>query len=149
MKATLLALTFALAFSAAADEKPALEFYVISPKKIEGGRFIDTKEFPKLGHISAKPELKMASLKSVALRRLPGGDTTIGIHLKPAQSDAFAKFTAQHVGQKILLMLEGKPLMAPTLREKIRTPALQLSIPDKTKRKQILQSLQKLVPAKD
>jgi hypothetical protein len=39
--------------------------------------------------------------------------------------------------------------MAPTLREKIRTPALQLSVPDKTKRKQILQSLQKLVPAKE
>ena len=47
----------------AADEKPALAFFTVSPEKIEGGRFIDTKTLPKLGHIAAKPGLVIAQLK--------------------------------------------------------------------------------------
>ena len=52
----------------AAEEKPALAFYVVSPEKIEGGRFIDTKTLPKLGHIAAKPGLVIAQLKEARRR---------------------------------------------------------------------------------
>ena len=54
------------------DEKPTLAFYVVSKEKIEGGRFIDTKAFPKLGHIAAKPALVITPLKEARLIKRPG-----------------------------------------------------------------------------
>ncbi len=51
-----------------AEEKPALAFYVVSPEKIEGGRFIDTKTLPQLGHIAVKPGLVIAQPKEARRR---------------------------------------------------------------------------------
>lgn len=111
----------------AADEKPTLAFYIVGPEKIEGGRFIDTKAFPKLGHIAAKPELVIAALKEACLiKRL-------------------ADFTSKNVGKIILLLLGNEPLIAPRVLEQIRTPTLQISLSNKQKRTRILQALKRLV----
>ena len=135
-----------LAFSLrAADEKPALAFYVVSNERIEGGRFINTKEFPKLGYISAKPGLGIAELSKVTLTKRPGERPTILITLKKEQADQLADFTGRNVDRKILLMLGNEPLIAPRILEKIRTVALQISVSDETKRKQILKKLRQLV----
>ena len=40
----------------------------------------------------------------------------------------------KNVGKKILLMLGNEPLIAPRVLEKIRTPALQISLPEEQKR---------------
>ena len=129
----------------AADEKPALAFYVVSKEKIEGGRFIDTKEFPKLGYIPTKPGLGIAELEKASLTKRPGDRPTILITLKKEQADQLADFTSRNVDRQILLMLGNEPLIAPRIAEKIRTPALQISVSDETKRKQILQKLRQLV----
>jgi len=145
MKTCALALVFICAVLLAADEKPTLAFYVVSLKKIEGGRFIDTKEFPKLGYIPTKPGLGIAELSKVTLTKRPGDSPTVLITLKKEQADQLADFTSRNVDRQILLMLGNEPLIAPRIAEKIRTPALQISVSDETKRKQILQKLRQLV----
>ena len=137
-----------LALSVWADEKPTLAFYVVSPNKIEGGRFIDTKECPKLGYIPTKPGLGIAELEKANLTKRPGDSPTILITLKKEQADQLAGFTGMNVDRQILLMLGNEPLIAPRIVEKIRTPALQISLSDETKRKQILQKLRQLVDKK-
>ena len=137
-----------LALSVWADEKPTLAFYVVSPKKIEGGRFIDTKEFPKLGYIPAKPGLGIAELSKVTLTKRPDDRPTILITLKKEQADKLADFTGRNIDRQILLMLGNEPLIAPRIVEKIRTPALQISLFDEKKQKQVLQKLRQLVDKK-
>jgi len=129
----------------ATDEKPTLAFYIVSNEKIEGGRFIDTKEFPKLGYIPAKPGLGIAKLSKVTLTKRPRDSPIILITLKQEQVNQLADFTDRNVDRQILLMLGNEPLIAPRILEKIRTPALQISVSDEKKQKQILQKLRQLV----
>jgi len=145
MRALILALAFSCTTALATEKKPTLAFYVVSPKKIEGGRFIDTKEFPKLGYIPAKPGLGITELSMVALTKRPGDRSPILITLKQKQVEQLANFTGRNVDRKILLMLGNEPLIAPRILEKIRTPVLQISVSDEKKQKQILQKLRQLV----
>jgi len=43
-----------------------LAFHVLSDDKIEGGRFIDTVDLPKLGYISSQPDLVITQLVAVS-----------------------------------------------------------------------------------
>ena len=129
----------------AAEEKPTLAFYVVSPEKIEGGRFIDTKTLPKLGHIAAKPGLVIAQLKEASLIKRAGDRSNILIVLGDKEVDQFAEFTGQNVGKILLLMLGNEPLIAPKVLEKIRTSAPQISLSDKQKRIRIFEALKWLV----
>ena len=145
MRAFIPALAFFCTAVLAAEKKPMLAFYVVSPKKIEGGRFIDTKESPKLGYIPARPSLGIVELKKVALTRRPGDRPTILITLKQEHVEQLANFIGRNIDRQILLMLGEKPLIAPRILEKISTPALQISVLDEKNRKQILQKLRRLV----
>ena len=42
----------------------SLTFYILHDKMVEGGRFIDTAVFPKLGYIRSKPEVVIAQIQS-------------------------------------------------------------------------------------
>ena len=129
----------------AAEEKPTLAFYVVSPEKIEGGRFFDTKTLPKLGHIAAKPGLVIAQLKEASLIKRAGDRPNILMVLGDKEVDQFAEFTGRNVGKIILLMLGNEPLIAPKVLEKIRTPALQISLSKEHDRIKILEALKRLV----
>ncbi len=129
----------------ATDEKPILAFYVLSPEKIEGGRFINTKAFPKLGHIAAKPALVITPLKEARLFKQPGDQPNILITLQSNQVEQLADFTSKNVGKKFLLMLGNEPLIAPRVLKKIRTPALQISLSEEKKRTRILKALKQLI----
>jgi hypothetical protein len=129
----------------AADENPMLAFFIVGPDKIEGGRFIDTKTLPKLGHIAAKPGLVIAQLKEASLIKHAGDRPNILIVLGDKEVDQFAKFTGRNVGKIILLMLGNEPLIAPKVLEKIHTSAPQISLSDKQKRIRILEALKRLV----
>ena len=129
----------------AADEKLTLAFFTLSPEKIEGGRFIDTKTLPKLGHIAAKPGLVIAQLKEASLIKRAGDRPNILIVLGDKEVDQFAEFTGRNVGKIILLMLGNEPLIAPKVLEKIRTSALQIRLSKAHDRIKILKALKRLV----
>jgi preprotein translocase subunit SecD len=139
-----------------------LSFYVVSEEKIEAGQFIDAPDFPKLGYISAKPDLVIARLDAVGSdvsRRQDimvdkdGKETVMPLQTKPAlilrmQSEDAKKFTAlteQAIGKRVLIMLGEMPLMAPTVRAPIQTPSFVLTLGDKTDHKKIEAELQRLV----
>jgi len=42
-----------------------LSFYIVSEEKIEGGRYVDTPDFPKVGYIAAKADLIIVRLAAV------------------------------------------------------------------------------------
>jgi preprotein translocase subunit SecD len=127
------------------EEKPTLAFYAVSPQEIEGGRFIDTKEFPKLGYIAAKPGLVIVQLKEARLITRPGNRPNILITLQDKQVNQLEDFTGKNVGKKILLLLDQEPLIAPRVLEKIRAPTLQISLSEEKKRTRILKALKQLI----
>ena len=139
-----------------------LSFYVVSEEKVEGGRFIDTPDFPKLGYIAATPDLVIARLEAVApdvSRRQDvmvdkdGKETVMPLQTKPAliirmRADDAKKFTTlteQAVGKRVLIMLGETPLIAPMVLSPIPTQSLILTLGDKTNNKKIEDELKRLV----
>ena len=99
-----------------------LSFYIVSQARIEGGRFIDTTELPKLGYIAATPELTITRLESVTAdisqRRevmidgngkrtiLPDqNQPAIIIKLPKAEASQFTSLTKRVVGKQLLIAL--------------------------------------------
>ena len=131
----------------------ALCFFVVSEKPVAGGRYIDTPDFPKLGHISSTPSHVLASLKEVSTnnvtsisildRQVVSTNTTaaVSIIMFPEDGKSFATFTRQNINRQILLMLRDRPLIAPMIRAPIETGSLQLpSFP-----KNVVDDIQRLV----
>lgn len=111
---------------------PTVAFYVVSEEQIEGGRFIDTKEFPKLGYIRRTPDLALTALEAVTVandvlgkfvreqQNRNGGLAGLGsdwrtlyIKLLPEDARKFEVLTKNNLGKRILLMLGEQPLTAP------------------------------------
>ena len=139
-----------------------LSFYVVSEEKVEGGRFIDTPDFPKLGYIAAAPDLVIARLEAVApdvSRRQDvmvdkdGKETVMPLQTKPAltirmhadDAKKFTTLTEQAVGKRVLIMLGETPLIAPMVQSPIPTQSLILTLGDKTDNKKIEDELKRLV----
>ena len=131
-----------------APVKFPLTFHIVSAQKIEGGRFIDTSDFPKLGYIPAVPALELRQLEDVtpgtsqdrtviadragleSVPAMPRG-TTFHIRMTPDDAKRFAVVTEQAVGKQMLLMLGDKPLMAARVMTPITGPSLQLYFDEK------------------
>jgi len=139
-----------------------LSFYIVSEEKGEGGRFIDTSDFPKLGYIAPAPDLVIARLESVARdvsRRQDtmvdkdGKKTVMPLEINPAlnfrmrslDAKKFTKMTEQAVGKQVLIMLGETPLIAPMVLNPITTQSLILTLGDKIDNKKIEDELKRLV----
>ena len=115
----------------------ALNFFIVSDTPVTGGRYIDTPEFPKLGHISRAPNMVVTKLSSVTtdsstfIERYQGKEkvsveTVVEITMEPADAKKLTKLTRENVGQRVLMMLGKRPLMAPYIRQPIDTPTLSI-----------------------
>ncbi|HRZ58911.1 MAG TPA: hypothetical protein P5525_26050 [Candidatus Paceibacterota bacterium] len=71
----------------------ALTFYVVREEKMEGGRFIDTPELPKVGYIAAKADMTVTNLQDVYPQKVAdfaimgdghGEHTVVSSHPPPA-----------------------------------------------------------------
>jgi hypothetical protein len=107
-----------------------LAFYLVSKENIEGGRFIDTTDFPKLGYIADKPDLTVTNLQEVfydksmniVIKPNKDGKTNwiaqsdlpkyLVVKLRPDDAKQFMALTKKSVGRQLLVMLGGKPLIA-------------------------------------
>jgi hypothetical protein len=118
----------------------ALSFYIVSERKIEGGRFIDTLDLPKLGYIAIKPDLIITQLVAVSETvshssmvkidkdgnriETPLPDSpALNITILPADKKKFEVLTGHSVGRRMLMMLGDVPLMAPTVETPVPTAA--------------------------
>ena len=138
-----------------------LSFYIVSAEKIEGGRFIDTPDFPKLGHIPAVPVLVLTKLESVVadvsheqvvIVNKDGKETVepmkermaFHIRMRPDDAKKFTALTEQAISKQMLLMLGDTPLTAARVMTPISGQSLLLTIGAKTGTKTIEDGLRKL-----
>lgn len=110
----------------------ALKLFVVSQSPIEGGRFIDTKELPKIGYIAEKPDLNLTNLADVwrskgtviltnwaDLGRSAGINNSnlmdIEIKLHPDDGKRLKALTERSIHQRMLIMVGDHPFSAPTV----------------------------------
>jgi preprotein translocase subunit SecD len=139
-----------------------LAFYIVSEEKIEGGRFIDSTNFPKLGYIAAKPDLIITNLVNVypteqsgydILHDKAGNETAVPRHPRPSltiqlSSDDAKKFTAlteDAMGKKLLVMLGERPLIAPVVRTRIQAGYIEIDCLNSTELKKMEDEFKKLI----
>jgi len=151
-----LILLLARCLSVSADTN-GLCFYVVSDAPLKGGRFIDTAEFPKLGYIGNAPNYVLTRLQEVwtndvtSISRFEGTVTTntypaVSLKMWPSDAEGFAAFTRQNIDRKLLVMLRGTPLVAPTVRAAIETGTLELARPKGRFPQTVIGNIQGLVP---
>ena len=140
----------------------ALSFYIVSDVKMEGGRFIDTADLPKVGYIGAKPDLAVTEL--VGVSRTPpvshisvdangktsesGAQRALMLELRDDDAKKFAALTERVAGSRLLLMLGDQPLMAPVVRARIETKRIQITLAANADDARLEGALRRLVPAK-
>jgi preprotein translocase subunit SecD len=139
-----------------------LAFYIVSEEKIEGGRFIDTTNFPKLGYVAAKPDLIITNLVNVyptersgydIIRDKAGNETAVprqpreslSIQLSSDDAGKFTGLTEDALGKKLLVMLGEKPLIAPVVRARIQGGHIDIDDINASDLKKIADELKKLV----
>ena len=135
-----------------------LSFYTVSEEKIDGGQYIDTSDFPKLGYVATTPDLVITRLADVyqtepqagviiggKLVSPPAGRSALGIELRPDDAQKLSKFSEQIIGKHLLMMLGEKPLMAPGVQAVLTTQRLLLEFPTQAERDNVRSELRKLV----
>ena len=146
-----------------AADAPPLAFYIVSEQKIDGGRFIDTPELPKLGYIAAKPdmvvdELEYANCDPKAIMDSVMVDdnnketvvpvkshAAVEIKFNSADRKRFTSLTERAIGKRILLMQGDVPLMAPDIRMPIDAPGIMISLGSGGNPTNVVEGLKKLV----
>ena len=149
-------------YSATDAGSGSLSFYVVSEEKVDGGRFIDTSDFPKLGYITPKPDLVIKQLVAVSetishssmvkigkdgkLIETPlPGVPAIDVQILPADAQKFEALTKRNIGKRVLLMVDDMPLIAPVVQSPISTLSFQITIGEHSNQKVIEDALKKLV----
>lgn len=108
-----------------------ISYYVVSEVSIEGGRFVETPDFPKLGYIRPVPDLVIGSLKTAGIFKLhtisdsEGLDEhteswgrAIAITLFLSDAKKAAELERQNIGKHNLVWMFGdKPLGVTYLRD--------------------------------
>jgi len=110
-------------------DKPLLKVYIAGKERGAGLHEADFPQLPKVGYISDKPDLTISQLEGVEYGLgqrypkpdggyLPPGEDKRSLRLRLTAKDAAAlqKLTSEHVGSRILLMLDDQPLVAPEIQ---------------------------------
>lgn len=144
------------------DVRPvALSFYTVSKEKVEGWKYIDLPQFPKLGYIASTPDLIIHQLKAVEPYRaqsiLITTDANGQKQMKFKKGPGFkitllkehtASFTALSnlaLHHQVLIMLGDTPLTAPMMQAEITDPKFTLDMIDARGEEEIGRALMKLV----
>jgi len=117
-----------------------LAFHVVSDQPIDGGRFIDTQDLPKLGHIAAEPDLSVTMLEEVYPNS--GG---LAVALGPEDTRAFASLTEKSIGKRILVVVGEQLISAPRIMAPIEGGRLLIEFPGHTDLKQAEDELKQLI----
>jgi hypothetical protein len=140
----------------------SLTFFIVNDQKIEGGRFIDSTNFPKLGYVAAKPDLTVTNLADVFRAKIAnfgiegdgkGKQTIIPMHppptltikLRPEDAKRFTALTEKALDKRLLIMLGNKPLTAPKVFMPIQSPAFGVNVANQAELEQLEKTLKKLV----
>ncbi|MBB6050711.1 hypothetical protein [Armatimonas rosea] len=124
-----------------------LTFYTLSATKVEGGQFLDTEHYPKLGYIAATPELSLTHLESATPQTTsPKGSkaSVIQVRLTPDDTKKLTAFTQGALHKTIVIRLGKTILMAPKVNEALTRPDLGIALREGPNTQTIEAGLKKL-----
>ena len=153
MRALLYSLTIlTVLFTGCRSSAPVtpLSVFVVSQEKVEGGRLIDTPDFPKLGYIGSTPDLTITKLEAVGTNTSgqPGQPRSgVVIMLRAEDAQSFSALSEKAVMKKVLFMIGDTPLTALTVVSPLpaaQTRSLQLTLMNQADQTKIENELRKL-----
>jgi hypothetical protein len=127
----------------AADPLPS-GFYVVSRTAGPGLQYVDSPALPKLGYVAATPDLPISTLISATLETCHERSTMvhkdgssesseedrpcIQIELTAADAKRLETVTREHLDSRLLLVIAGEAVSAPTIRSPIDTPSIRFTL---------------------
>ena len=163
MKHFALILMAALTQIATAAPPPTIAFYVVSETKSAGMRYIDTPDLPKVGYVAATPTLTIAALKSVKKTFHPSGsgfalpgrksstvwgdNPSVSVTLFDADRSGLELATARAVGKRMLIEVNGVPVIAPHILVPLSDPVFIIQLNDPKTREALYKALQAAIKA--
>jgi hypothetical protein len=130
---------------------PVLKLFVVSTNPVAGGGFVDTGPFPKLGFISANPNLVIDKVKEVTLEERGASESqgntvwSFGIFLLPEDAARLKFLTATNVGKRILLMVGNEPVSAPRVMGPLETGSFAVECGERSLMETISNQLARMV----
>ncbi len=116
-----------LSLSGKGNDPTSLKFYIVSSEPVDGGRFIDTKQLPKVGYVAATPSLLVSKLRKVTLaERSAVGAVNSNvwsfiIFLLPEDAAGLGSLTATNVGEQMLISIGDEPVVAARIASPLDT----------------------------
>ena len=125
------------------DEPPVVEglaHYIVYSKPQEGMIEYSTFQFPKLGYVRAEPDLLVTEFEEVKLNRTrivtkdqPNRpmnakvQNSISITLNEADTEKLKELTKKATGQRVLIVVDGRPVSAPVIMSPIESGEVTIS----------------------
>ncbi|HSI09486.1 MAG: hypothetical protein ACAH89_07905 [Rariglobus sp.] len=121
-----------------------LEFYIVSETETDGSWHFDSPKFKSLGFIPNTPDLVISKIESVVSGRPTenySADNTGNMAKEPSSptlvirwfaedAEKFTALTKRATGKRVLIMIAGKPLMAPRVSGEITMQNAEISLGD-------------------
>ena len=124
------------------SQRTPIQLFIVSETEFGGSRHFDTLEFPNLGFIAHTPDLTISKIESVVAgppTEVYGPDKAGNMGRYPSQrtlmikwfdedAEKFRALTKRAINKRVLVMIAGKPLMAPQVRNEIAMKSAQISL---------------------
>jgi hypothetical protein len=142
-----------------AADRPVLKVYIVAKEPGAGLHEADFPQLPKVGYIGDKPDLTISQLEGVAYGLGPAYPKPNGGHYPPSEdrrslqlrltakdAEALQKLTYDHVGSRLLLMLNDQPLVAPDIQTPMAGESMYINLlPKDVKAEDLKAKLEALV----
>ena len=135
-------------------QRPALKMFVVSDQPIADGRQIDTAQFPKLGFISATPDLAIKKLKGLEFEEIvaqvdnkTSTNWQFVIRLSTDDAAGLASLTTSNVDKTVLITVGDVPVSAPVIREPVETGSFILNCDEWSKMETVKSHLTRMEQA--
>lgn len=127
----------------------SVKFFVLSSNPVEKGKFIDTERLPKLGFISAEPDLAIGKFREVVLEeRKSIGQNSQGssiwvfsCRLEDGDAAKLKIVTTANVNRQFLIMVGDEPVVAATIMAPLETGSFDLECQDRPQMESIKKQL--------
>ncbi len=129
---------------------PTLKFHVVSSEPVANGRFVDTKQLPKLGYIAATPSLVVSKLREVMLAERKASDApdrstwSFRISLLPEDATGLESITTTNLGELMLITVGDEPIMAPRIMAALQTGSFEIDCSERSLMEVVKQQLEKM-----
>lgn len=140
--------------SPASDQRPekaenALQFFVLSKERIPGSEYISTKELPDLGYVKKVADLEIRTLLEISIQAVEAADTTksnmiLSVMLPRREAELFHHLTENHLGERILISVDGIPIAAPLILEPVKKGEVRIQLPAQHLAEETYRQLQRL-----